>query len=748
MQIIRNLKNYTIDDGAPISSALKKIETGKRGIVFIVDSSNRILGVMTDGDFRRKITGCSKLELDLPVKDFMNQSFIFATEESDNSVIRDKFKESLGILPVIDNYGKLLYLVVDDKDSIDIDNFEISESSPTFIIAEIGNNHNGDISLAKKLVDLALTSGANCVKFQMRQLDTLYSNSGKQSDFKEDLGSQYTIDQLVKYSLSNDEMLEVFEYSQAQGLIPMCTPWDIESLEILEKFGMKAYKISSADFTNNELIEAISKTGKPVICSTGMSSQSELNSQIRFIQNKIKNVVFLHCNSTYPAPDSDVNMKYLNKLGELCDSIIGYSGHERGWLAPLIAVSLGAKVIEKHFTLNRDFEGNDHKVSLLPDEFKEMVENIRRLEIMLGDGSSRKLTQGERINRDTLAKSIIAKTDITKGVLITRSMLDIKSPGKGLQPNRIDELIGKKANRNISQNDFFYQEDLEEFCELPRKYKFNREFGVPVRYHDIDQFSSSTNLDFVEFHFSYSDIKLNPSDFIKPNLSLGFSVHCPELFEDEHLLNLATEDTIYRNKSIQNLQRVIELSIKLKSFFNDKKKPFIIVNCGGYTLDGFVNEDSRKIFYDNVADSLKKLHSQEVELIIQTMPPFPWHFGGQSHHNIFVSSTEIKKFCKETGFRICLDISHTQMACSYYGWSLNDFIYEVKDHIAYMHISDAEGIDGEGVDFGKGDINFEKLKPIFNEELKEIPFIPEVWQGHKANGSGFWNALNYLERIL
>ena len=748
MQIIKNIKNFTVDVDASISSALKRIEDGKRGIVFIVDCSNRVIGVMTDGDFRRKISNYSNIDLDLPVKEFMNQSFLFCTEQSDVSILREKFKESLGILPVLDSHGKLLYIVIDDKDSIEIDDIEISKSSPTFIIAEIGNNHNGDINLAMKLVDLASSSGANCVKFQMRQLDTLYSNRGKQSDIKEDLGSQYTIDQLVKYSLSNDDMIKVFEYSQTKGLIPICTPWDIDSLEILEKFGMKAYKISSADFTNNQLIEAISKTGKPVICSTGMSTQIELESQIKFIKSKIKNVIFLHCNSTYPTPDSDVHLKYLTRLGELCNSIIGYSGHERGWLAPLVAVSLGAKVIEKHFSINKNLEGNDHKVSLLPEEFKEMVSSIRRVETLLGDGSQRKLTQGERINRDILAKSIIAKKPIAKGDLISRSMLNIKSPGKGLQPHRIADLLGKKANRNFNKNDFFYEEDLEEYNEEPRKYKFNREFGVPVRYHDFEQFSCSTNLDFIEFHFSYSDINLNPSDFLRHNSSLYFSVHCPELFEDEHLLNLASEDFKYRNKSIKNLKRVIDLTIRLKKFFECKKSPFVILNCGGFSLDGFVTETKRKIFYENVANSLNKLKNSEVELIIQTMPPFPWHFGGQSHHNIFVSAEEIKRFCENTGFRVCLDISHSQMACAYYGWDLFDFINEIKEHIAYMHISDAAGVDGEGVDFGKGDINFERLKPLFDNELRKIPFIPEVWQGHKANGSGFWSALNYLERIL
>ncbi|WP_434669726.1 TIM barrel protein [Klebsiella sp. B345] len=352
------------------------------------------------------------------------------------------------------------------------------------------------------------------------------------------------------------------------------------------------------------------------------------------------------------------------------------------------------------------------------------------------------------INRENLAKSLIINQELRKGEIITRNMIEIKSPGQGLQPLYIDQLIGRSAIRDFEKGDFFYESDLNDAPVEARNYSFNRPFGIPVRYHDYEKLKVKSNLDFVEFHLSYQDLELNLDDFFTEKQSIGFAIHSPELFINDHILDLASESDEYRNKSISYLNRVCDITRKLKEYFPKTKRPVIVVNAGGFNTKGFLPKENTKLLYKRVANSLKEINQDGVEIIIQTMPPFPWHFGGQSYHNLFVDHVEISSFCDETGYRICFDTSHSMMACNYYGWDFHKFTLAVAKYTAHMHIVDALGVDGEGVQIGKGDVDFEILAQDLNNEAHNIQFIPEVWQGHKNGGEGFWSALDFLEKYL
>ena len=307
------------------------------------------------------------------------------------------------------------------------------------MIAEIGNNHNGNIDLAKKMVEEAVHSGADCVKFQMRNMASVYKNQGKTRDDSADLGAQYVFNLLEKFQLENDELLKIFDFVESFGVTALCTPWDMDSLAVLESYGMPAYKVASADLTNTPLLYGLSETGKPLFCSTGMSTEVEINQAAQFLDQHLVEYVLLHCNSTYPAPLADVNLRYLKRLQKIGGGIVGYSGHELGTEVALAAVAMGAKVVEKHFTLDKTMEGNDHKVSLTPSEFKQMTTSIRRVEEAMGEIQDRTLSQGEMINRETLAKSLVANQRIEPGDQIIREAIDVKSPGQGLAPYRLEE---------------------------------------------------------------------------------------------------------------------------------------------------------------------------------------------------------------------------------------------------------------------------------------------------------------------
>lgn len=473
----KNIANYLVFESESIIKALEKINANKNRIIFVVSENGELVGSLSDGDFRRWVTNTADYDVQKNVSIVMNEDVRHQLITAEDPDIESLFRDGVEIIPLIDSSRRLVAVAFENKQGFVIGKDAISESSPAYIIAEVGNNHNGDIKLAKKLVDLAIEAGADCVKFQMRDLKTLFKH-GEKDDAGADLGAQYTLDLLKKFQLTNDELVEVFDYCKSKEITPLCTPWDIESLKFLESYGMQAYKVASADFTNHELLGILANTHKPLICSTGMSTEFEIKKSIEFLQKRGANFILLHCNSAYPAPFKDVNLAYISRLKELSGSLVGYSGHERGVSVPIAAVALGAKIIEKHFTIDKEMEGNDHKVSLLPGEFASMVLEIRSVEEAMGNAGERKITQGEMLNRETLAKSIVTNQPLKKGNTITRQMLSVKSPGQGLQPLYLEELIGKKAKRNFEIGDYFFESDLTDGGERPRNYTFNRPFGL------------------------------------------------------------------------------------------------------------------------------------------------------------------------------------------------------------------------------------------------------------------------------
>ena len=225
------------------------------------------------------------------------------------------------------------------------------------------------------MIESAKEVGADIVKFQMRQMDNIYSKKRN----SQDLGVEYTLDLLAKNQLSNEELFEIFDYADSLGVLPLCTPWDEESANLLLNYGIKAFKVASADLTNHPLIKHISEMRLPIILSTGMSLESEIKESKSILEESGSQFMFLHCNSTYPAPFKDLNLKYIKKLEKITNNVVGYSSHERGYSAVLAAITLGAKLIEKHFTFDKSMEGVDHKVSLLPEEFKEMKKRALKL---------------------------------------------------------------------------------------------------------------------------------------------------------------------------------------------------------------------------------------------------------------------------------------------------------------------------------------------------------------------------------
>lgn len=615
-----------------------------------------------------------------------------------------------------------------------------------FIIAEIGNNHNGSFDRAVKMVNLAVEMGADCAKFQMRHMSEVYRQRTLRKE-AEDLGTEYVLDLLQRFELSLEEHRKLAAYCEQRGILYLCTPWDARSVGVLEGLEVPAYKVASADLTNLPLLEKLCETRKPLILSTGMSRSDEVQITVNFLNERRAQFVLLHCNSTYPAPLHDIQLKWMEKL-RVIHPLVGYSGHERGTAVSMAAVALGACVIERHFTLDRAMEGPDHAASLEYAEFKRLIEGIREIEQALGDGKERRLSQGEMINRENLGKSLVAASVLPKGIVIMAEHVKVRSPGQGLSPQNYQALLGRTLRRDMKEEDFFYPSDLTDARMEPRDYSFSRPWGVPVRYHDFLEYQRLIRPDLFEFHLSYSDMELDPGDFLHGTYSANFVVHAPELFSGSRLMDLASPDENYRVESIKETQRVVDITRNLKRYFPRTEKPMIVANIGGFTMDEPLLGSVIPEYYERFARSLSELDLDGVELIPQTMAPFPWHFGGQRYQNLFVRIDEIIEWCRKLSLRMCFDVSHSRLTCNHFGLDFYEFCEKIAPFTAHLHLGDARELNGEGLQIGDGDIDFARLGKILRADCPNASFIPEIWQGHKNGGEGFWVALDRLEGVL
>ena len=324
----------------------------------------------------------------------------------------------------------------------------------TLIIAEAGVNHNGDINLAKRLVDEAKKAGADIVKFQTFIPEFLASKNASMAEYQKDnLGENDSqLSMLRKLSLGYDSFVELASYCKKVGIRFLSTPFDIQSIAFLNAL-QDTWKIPSGEITNYPYLVEIAKTHKSVILSTGMSTLDEIESALNVLKdNGTCDINLLHCNTQYPTPYSDVNLRAMYTLKNKFGLKVGYSDHSQGIEVPIAAVALGAEIIEKHFTLDRNMEGPDHKASLEPSELADMVRAIRNIENALGDGEKR-VTESERANIYVARKSIVALTDIKKGDVFSDFNITTKRPGTGISPMKWKSVIGTVAIRDFQKDE-------------------------------------------------------------------------------------------------------------------------------------------------------------------------------------------------------------------------------------------------------------------------------------------------------
>lgn len=623
---------------------------------------------------------------------------------------------------------------------INIGERAIGPEEPTYIIAEIGINHNGCVETAKKLIDIAAKSGADAVKFQKRKLEETYVKEVVENPEKSELDVEYTVSNLKDIVLDDSQFRELAEYSRDRDLDFLCSPWDEPSVEFLEELNVPVYKIGSPDMTNFPLLEKVIDTEKPIILSTGMSEEEEIDRTIDFLKDKCAELAVLHCKSTYPTPFDNINLKFMNRLKEKYNVPTGYSGHERGIAVSEAAVAMGACIIERHITLDKTIEGPDHSASLEPEEFRQLVQNIQDIEASMGD-KTRHMSRGEYLNKKSLAKSLVATKNISKGEEIKREDLKAKAPSHGISPQELYAVEGSVVTASIEEDSLIQWTDIE--SSTREEYETNLDnWGVVVRFSDIDKHDWG-NPDVMEFRLNGADIdeKIDIEDYPTKRLT----VHAPEQIGHE-LVDPSSTDENIRMKAEKILQKTIDKTRnEIAPHFSDRHRPMIIIHPGGVTdteLDSKEVEELNR----SLEQTLDNLDDEGVQLLLENMPPLPWLYGGQQNHNNFMAADSIAEYCKRNDQKICYDISHAALWCNYANKNLKDHMRTLMPYINYLHVSDAAGVDEEGLQIGDGEITWSNITSLIDK--LNVPMTTEIWQGHKNSGKGFKKAAERLKRTL
>ena len=704
--------------------------------VFLVDNKNRLKAVLSKGDYLKSTEKLS-----------WNFSPFYLRIDKTLTITNADKAAQFNSIPILNEKHEIIKILeVSDYSGIKARETLYTPYENPLVIAEIGNNHNGSIESAKKLIEEAKLAGVDAVKFQARSLKDLYIDLSESYLNSTDFSTAYTVNQLKKFNLSQEDLTELFRYSREKNLLVACTPFDIQSARFLKTQSIDFIKIASADMSNYKLLSEFVDSSLPLIISTGMHQQESINRLSSWLRKNYIEATLLHVNSTYPTPYSDINLRFMPTLEKLSTTgLYGYSGHERGIHIPTVAVGLGATIIEKHFTLNKELEGNDHKVSLLPNEMKNLVSDIDTLCKALSGGIKKKsISQGERLNKIALSKGVYAKRSILKGSQLKYNDLIYASPCVGLSTEEINFFIGKTLTKDLKVNDPLSKSCFEMFKSV-KQFETISNYGIPVRFRDLESIQKEFEPSFLEYHMFSTDLNIDPNEYSKVIKGKTFSVHAPEQFEDGFILDLVSEDKEVSKKSYFLFEKIMKWAESIKQL-SGQEKINLITNVGGATNDPKELKNFKKDFaFERLSEINQVCSDRGIHFLPQTMPPFPWHFGGQGYHRLFVNPQDMIDIQNWSNIKFCIDVSHTFMSCSHLNISFYDAMDQVSRYFNYLHIADAIYPGEEGINIGEGEMDFSRLKNYLNS--KDYLWIPEVWNGHLDNFAGFKTALKKLNQL-
>ncbi len=619
----------------------------------------------------------------------------------------------------------------------------LGKTQHVYVIAEIGINHDGSLQTALDLIAAAKKAGVDAVKFQKRDIYSIYNKNVIDDPNSQEWNIEYLINELKELELSLEDYTAIQERCTALELDLIITPFDIPSTDFVSERGVVAFKNASCNMTNLQLLDHMLSKNLPLLISTGMWSDKEIKYAAGYLEAKGATFSLLLSNSTYPCPYGDISLSYLHKLKEYCPrTVVGYSGHERGTFIPVAAVAMGARIIEKHITFDKNKTGLDHKASMEPHEWAEMVQNIRLLQTSLG--KSKSTNQAELLARQSFCLSPYAARDISKATTLTEDDFILRAPGKGLFQHQLDDFLGKPVCVDISKGECISESHFSKGTLKIADWKiapFRKKWGVKCRFHDFLEYSVLSS-PVVEFHCSQKDIYDAVSGICSETSQL--IVHAPEIV-DRMLVDICASDDKQLALSLNILQDTINRTVELSKGFPGKPK--LVVHFGGMQLAEAVDSETlRRNLLDRATQNFKKLNfdPDEIEILPENLPPKPWYLGGEWNQYGFMTVEDMMEFCNTFDLKMTFDICHAQLYCKSCDTSLVEYTRRVKHRVSHLHISDATGVNGEGVQMHEGEIEFDEVLCQFMDT--DCSWVTEIWAGHTNNGQGTHKSMMELEK--
>lgn len=598
-------------------------------------------------------------------------------------------------------------------------------TSKSYLIAEIGINHNGNFKVAQNLIKSAFDSGANAIKFQYRNLSRAYGPTSNE------IGDEILKIEITKNSLSVEEIIDLHRYAKGFNLDVGISFFDVFDSKDFNSFmdQFDFFKIPSVELTNINLIESFYKYNKPILISTGAHSESEIERV--FKQLTYKNWIPLHCVSNYPVSEINAKLGYISYMQKTWERPIGYSSHDENWEICILAFSLGAKVIERHITMDKNQFGLDHSTSSTPEEFRKLANIMANFDEILSGNSKREINQGELINLQNLSKSFFAKRPVNSGEPFDLIDFEYKHPRVGLSMADVQTLLGKKLVQFCKQGAALTEahfrspteisSDLIELCN-------SKKISLPIRLHDYEEIQDKFRIENFELHLSSADVT-NLAKFNKISNRHSFTIHLPDYQDSTRLLNPFTDEFKNKKESIDIIRKVKNFASKLSKVQNDK----VIVVASFSPRDASLSD-----FYKNCQGLQLEFAESGLDIAFQWLPPFAWYFGGSVKLNAFNKLIDVD-YILQNKLNICLDTSHLLMSAKNFEYDPSLILKSLQNQILHFHLADATGIDGEGVHLGQGDVeNRNFLNEVLGYPQRKVL---EVWQGHLNLYQGFYDAI-------
>lgn len=600
------------------------------------------------------------------------------------------------------------------------------------VIAELGINHRGSFEVASELIGIARDAGAWGVKFQYRAQQGFYQATTE-------IGDEILSREIDESYLSPDRILQLTGLIKQGG---MAAGISFFKFEDAADFGgdiseFDFFKVPSAELLNDELVSSMAGLGKPLILSTGGHGEEDIFHAIDETRS-IPGIVYLHCISNYPVLLGNQQMAFVRTLKERTGGEVGYSSHDQDWEVCLVAAANGATVFERHLTMDKLGKGIDDSSSSDPDEFRRLCKLLNAYEALQGDGR-REINQGERINMQNLGSSLYASRDIAAGEAVSADNTVLKAPRKGLTWSGLKRRGLSEVRRPVAAgsaiSELCFSEpkpplssDLVAFCN-------EKQLSIPIRLHDAKVLQTRFPIRNNELHLSFQEVasfRTAMADGLsKLDLSRHYSIHIPDYIDSKTLIDPQSSDADVKAGSHRVIETCVDLALELQ-----ERTGAAVPVVGSFSR--LVPEGKRQT-YERLRDYLDDSgRARGIPVYPQWLPRIAWYFGGADVLDMFCGSDDIA-IVREVGMELCLDLSHLILSANYEKADWRAWCDALMPLAKHLHIADATGIDGEGIEFGKGDLG--DPRAYIDAPGRKVL---EVWQGHLSEGDGFENAILQL----